>query len=56
MRLLNHCKQAESAYLSALTAVEGLKETEDGTSKYELLQFVEEVEDFSAVVCVYMYY
>ena len=35
--------QAESAYLSALTAVEGLKETEDGTSKHELLQFVEEV-------------
>ena len=44
--------QAESAYLSALTAVEGLKETEDGTSKHELLQFVEEVGEFNAVVCV----
>ena len=52
MKLLNCCKQAESAYLSALTAVEGLKETEDGTSKHELLQFIDEVEEFNAVVCV----
>ena len=35
--------QAESAYLSALTAIESFKETEGGTSKHELLQFVEEV-------------
>ena len=35
--------QAESAYLSALTAVEGFKETEGDISKHELLQFVEEV-------------
>ena len=37
--------QAEGAYLSALTAVEGFKEAEGQgtTTKQELLQFLEEV-------------
>ena len=37
--------QAEGAYLSALTAVEGFKEAEGQgtTTKQELLQFIEEV-------------
>ena len=39
----NRHMQAGSAYLSALTAVKSFKETEGGTSKHELLQFVEEV-------------
>ena len=35
--------QAESAYLSALTAVDSFKEAEGEISKHELLQFIEEV-------------
>lgn len=39
------CMQAESAYLSALRAVDNFKETEGGISKHELLQFTEEVRE-----------
>ena len=55
MKLLNYCLQAESAYLSALTAVEGLKETEGSTTKHELLQFLEEVGELNTY-CVCIYY